>query len=549
MISRITELKSYEAKQFFLMDDSYFKLRLPSYLNFEHTLNEINYLIGGRKTPDLFREINRFNNDPKYHEYDDPRYHENVSFEFYCNKSGIYSWRPYQLINPFLYVKLVSEITKPDNWEHLTERVKEFESQNIECFSIPFVEYERGFACKGFDETSENPDIIKGSLKPINNYPYFEKKSIEMSLDYDYLFKTDIQNFYSSIYTHALSWAIHGKEDAFKHKDDNEYLGVSVDLLTRMMQNNTSNGIPQGSVLMDFLSEILLGYVDKILFQRIVQDKSRKIKFKILRYRDDYRIFVNSANDGERIFKYLVEVLRSVGLRINGSKTTQTEKIIRNSIKEYKVQYIEATKENLEFSMTNNHFGTDQIYEFALRIYSLSEKYPNSHYLKKLLSLMYDKLARKLRESYDMYFLFEVPDWIAVVSVITDLLIRNPITTPDCIAVLSILFEFDIQEGAFDKKEKEEFAKKIHKKFKHIPNSGYFEIWFQRFTIKQKFNIQFENPLCKAVNGEETEIWNNTWLKEEFRKGLQFKKILMREKINQLEPIIDKDEIRDVYTY
>lgn len=40
----------------------------------------------------------------------------------------------------------------------------------------------------------------------------FEQKSIELSLDYDYLLETDISDCYSSIYTHTIAWALHTKE-------------------------------------------------------------------------------------------------------------------------------------------------------------------------------------------------------------------------------------------------------------------------------------------------------------------------------------------------
>ncbi len=43
---------------------------------------------------------------------------------------------------------------------------------------------------------------------------------------------------------------------------------------------------------MDFIAEIVLGYADTLITTEI---KAAKIlDYKILRYRDDYRIFVNS---------------------------------------------------------------------------------------------------------------------------------------------------------------------------------------------------------------------------------------------------------------
>ena len=64
------------------------------------------------------------------------------------------------------------------------------------------------------------------------------------------------------------------------------------------MQCGQTNGIPQGSVLMDFIAEILLGYIDEILTEQL--NTAHIVNYKILRYRDDYRIFVNNPDEGEK---------------------------------------------------------------------------------------------------------------------------------------------------------------------------------------------------------------------------------------------------------
>ena len=70
------------------------------------------------------------------------------------------------------------------------------------------------------------------------------------------------------------------------------------------MQCGQTNGIPQGSVLMDFIAEILLGYIDEILTEQL--NTAHIVNYKILRYRDDYRIFVNNPDEGEKILKNII---------------------------------------------------------------------------------------------------------------------------------------------------------------------------------------------------------------------------------------------------
>jgi RNA-directed DNA polymerase len=57
---------------------------------------------------------------------------------------------------------------------------------------------------------------------------------------------------------------------------------------------------------MDFICEIVLGYADLELSDRL--KAAGLTEFRILRYRDDYRIFVNSPQIGEAILKSLSQL-------------------------------------------------------------------------------------------------------------------------------------------------------------------------------------------------------------------------------------------------
>ena len=83
----------------------------------------------------------------------------------------------------------------------------------------------------------------------------------------------DITNCYSSVYTHTISWAIHGKDTAKSNKKNKKIklLGNIIDGLIQDMSSGQTNGIPQGSVLTDFLAEIILSYSDKLLKEKFTE--------------------------------------------------------------------------------------------------------------------------------------------------------------------------------------------------------------------------------------------------------------------------------------
>ena len=105
-----------------------------------------------------------------------------------------------------------------------------------------------------------------------------------------------LTNCYGSLYTHSISWALHTKEvckerknNWEKYKKTKPLLGDLIDQLVRAGRSGQTNGISQGSVVMDFLAELVLGYVDTIISKKLNNEGIEN--YKILRYRDDYRNF------------------------------------------------------------------------------------------------------------------------------------------------------------------------------------------------------------------------------------------------------------------
>ena len=258
-----------------------------SYFKFQSLIDKTSKKIGTKSITSFYLPYN----DPITHKrkIDRPNKHENVNYKFLNNKDGKFAWRPLQLIHPALYVSLVHAITNEENWNFIINRIKDFrQNPRIKCYSLPI---------RSESSLSDRAATI------LNWWDKIEQKSIELALDFGYAIHTDVTDCYGSIYTHSIAWALHTKPVAKKERDDKWLIGNVIDQHLQEMSNGQTNGIPQGSTLMDFIAEIVLGYSDLELTGRI-EELSIK-DYQIIRYRDDYRIFTNNPQDAELILKQI----------------------------------------------------------------------------------------------------------------------------------------------------------------------------------------------------------------------------------------------------
>ena len=231
-----------------------------------------------------------------------------------------------------------------------------------------------------------------------------EQRSLASSLEFSHLLHTDVADCYGSLYTHSISWAIHGKETAKNAKGKKELLGNQIDAHLQAGRYGQTKGISQGSVLMDFIAEIVLGYID----QEISLDLKGETGFRILRYRDDYRIFSRSDELGERILKIISDKLRSVGMRLNVSKSHLSTNVVEGSIKADKLAGIDLQ----DLGETN----AKTIQKQLLRLHAFGRRFPNSGALRRLVGELHQKVAGQKRAPDDLEVQVAIASDIAVVS-------------------------------------------------------------------------------------------------------------------------------------
>lgn len=498
----VLDLTYTKARQYFLEPQNYCSLQLPIYIDFKPILDYVQKTVGKKDLNSILKDSRK-----------KPSAYENVNYKLLVKKDSQYTYRPIQLINPYLYYLLVKTMTSKINWNSIKDRFAELRVSNIEVASIPKVKNKR--------------DKSHLSASVSSWWENVEQRSIELSLSYRYMFVTDITNCFGAMYTHTIAWAMMGKDDAKKNRDKPGLLGNIIDNYIQGMQYGQTNGIPQGNVLSDFIAEIVLAYADNELDKKL---KAEDIfDYYIVRYRDDYRVFCNSKEIIERIAFLLQDVLSELNLQLNVGKTFLTEDVISNSIKTDKLTYISdgpiyRKAQKRIYSLMSN------LQQEALFIHQFSKKYPNSGTLIKLLTIFAQRLSGKIHECHDI---------LVMISIFTDIALSSPKTYKIVLAIISAFIN-KVPETA----ERERVVNDIYLKFKRFPNIGEIQIWMQRITYKLPTPDEYTENICKIVsNTPGVELWNNEWVDDAYKNEFPQYQICTKWLIDSYTPVIDVNEV------
>ena len=489
----LLELSNGEAREFLLKEESYCNFDLPPYIVFEELLADIDKILKGKRISD-------FQNGPN------PRSFDDINYTILNNKDGKYAWRPLQLIHPALYVSLVHRITEEGHWNTICKRFAEFSDiEKIRCLSIPV---------ESLTDEKDKAEQVSHWWQEI------EQKSFELSLEYEYLVQTDISDCYESIYTHSIAWALHTKATAKRRRHDKALIGNIIDSHIQDMRHGQTNGIPQGSALMDLVAEMILGYADLKLSEKLQPDSVDD--YYILRYRDDYRIFVNNPQVGEKIIKYITEIMIDLGLKLNPLKTKVSNQVIRDSVKGDKLQWMGKKQ------------GAKSLQKHLLIIHNHAMQFPNSGSLVVALSEYHKRVSG---------FKGYKGNLLALIGIVVDIAFHNPRTYAISSAILSHFINMLEDNGS-----KTDILEKIITRFKRIPNTGHLQIWLQRITLPVMIDIPFDEQICKLVSGGNDQmIWNVDWItSEDLKKVFKPDKIINKDKINELTPTVTTQEV-DLY--
>lgn len=512
----IIDLKADEALDYLMQNDQYVTTEMPEYLDFDPVLTFAREHIAD--TP-----IDKCLNDVKPEDMTDANY------DIMLNKDGKYAVRVLSLSNPFLYYLLAREICTPEHWAAIHDDFKVFGSApHIQAVGIPVIPADK--------ENFHKATTI------LNWWNRFEQMAVKLSLDYRYMFATDITNCYGTIELQTV-------EKALSRKGTASEVDVKTDIvrILTMLRQGRNIGLPQGSALYDIIAEIVLGYADMLLREALERDGITE-GYEILRYRDDYKVFANDKDLLERISYTLQHVLESLNLRLNSAKTRISNSIITDSIKPDKLAYIY----NTPIYNNKKRCDFDGIQKQLLFILQFGRQYPDCGQMRMLLSKLSAWLeeyienvaknqkskakpkveAKPVEEDAEDKKTQKRPgtiieDIMAMSAIAAQIAAENLNSAHYALKVisqmLSTISDEQVENG--EQASKDEIVAKVLNRLGSMQNSDYLKIWLQNLAVKAEYKGDYSfadgkgNGLCHLVCGSDANLWNNSFLVPEYLEG------------------------------
>ncbi len=525
----VLSLDSKDAMDFFLKSEQYHGFELPEYFVFD----------------ELLQNVKRIVEDTPYEEClqngISPENLSNVNLDILLNKDGHYAVRPIVLANPFLYYFLVREICNESSWILIKKLFEKFQVPHITSCAMPVIP-------KGTEPFHKSTTII-------NWWNSMEQRSIELSLEFRYMFVTDITNCYGSVNPQAFDWAFSLKDTRFENGNKNS-ISKNIQKYLRAFQQGRNIGIPQGSAIFDFIGEIILGYSDLLLHEAIHKAGITN-PYKIIRYRDDYRIFCNDKDVLEKISYILQHVLESLNFRMSSKKTKISNSIVTDAVKSDKLAYIYNTpifnKKGCDFDSFEKHL---------LYILMFARQYPDSGSIRTMLSDIDNRIEDWLKPYEEEVTTIPILEdgepktekvtkqrrlvggsVHAMSAICTQIALENVGCCHYALRVLSRMVD-----SLKDENEKSTIVNLVYTKLCKQPNSDYIQLWLQNMTYQQD-KITGKSPykmrLCRVVDrNKKVELWNNEWLKPNLYSNLHYDNVVDAEVLKKVTPVITFRERR-----
>lgn len=202
------------------------------------------------------------------------------------------------------------------------------------------------------------------------------------------LLRADLSNFYHSIYTHSIPWALHTKNIAKKQRTNTLY-GNDLDRCVRNMQDGQTIGIPVGPDTSLIIAEIIASRVD-------MEAKTAVPSLRGFRYYDDFEFVFNSMPEAEDALAKLEMILADYELHLHPSKSG-TLRLPQSTEPEW-IAVLQS------FSIRTSSYGQRvDLLNFFDHVFRLITAYPYEHIVSfaigRLVAMIPDLTDRSLVEA------------------------------------------------------------------------------------------------------------------------------------------------------
>lgn len=204
--------------------------------------------------------------------------------------------RKIDITNPLVFYRLVESISS--NFSKVCNK----ENKSPYCLTFPI----------------ENEEVGGRAFNWEHDWQDWKEEKIKRQTGFKYVLKTDISNFYPSIYTHIIPWILHGKDVAKKNNSPKSLFGNLLDLRIRNCQDRQTQGISIGPDTSFIVSELILNHIDCIIFNEL---KESQIQHRAARFVDDYEFYFYSNDDAKFALNIISRVLSNYELSLNPRKT------------------------------------------------------------------------------------------------------------------------------------------------------------------------------------------------------------------------------------
>ena len=199
------------------------------------------------------------------------------------------------IVNPIAQVNLCKLIA--DNWVPIRKHLKK----------------------RNYSQETPLIELTSGRAVPPPDFTLMAAKHAEISSFFDYALVSDISRFYGTLYTHAIPWALHGKDWCKTNLNKQVFrnsLGNRIDKAIRKGQDDQSVGIPVGPDTSRIISELVNVSIDEII-QRNLKLKGQQAFRQI----DDWFIGFDTRGDAERAIAALASACHQYEMELNADKT------------------------------------------------------------------------------------------------------------------------------------------------------------------------------------------------------------------------------------